>query len=136
MLQVSHKVMVTSIKHLQPTTQKCTCSLNSINFVCANVCCSQIQQSSIEQINVDSCDDLIAEENDLLKLEVKRLELEMVKIQGKALGQPTQDNRNHLVKKLASGITISRLSSQQKYKSSHHKGQEKVKKDLKAYQVL
>jgi hypothetical protein len=33
-----------------------------------------------------SCDDFIAEENDLLKLEVKRLELEMIKLQEKALG--------------------------------------------------
>jgi hypothetical protein len=54
----------------------------------------------------------------------------MVKIQGKVLRQPTQDNHNHMVKKLESGITISRLSSQQKYKSPHHKRQEKVK-DLK-----
>jgi hypothetical protein len=41
MLQVSHEVVVTSVRHFQPLTQKCTCSLNSINFVCANVCCSQ-----------------------------------------------------------------------------------------------
>jgi hypothetical protein len=70
MLQVSHKVVITSIKHFQSHTQECTCSPNLINSSCANVCCSQIQQSSVEQINVDSCDDLIAEENNLLKLEV------------------------------------------------------------------
>jgi hypothetical protein len=72
MLQVSHEIVITSVKHFQPPTQKCTCSLNFTNFVCANVCCSQSQQLSVEQINVDSCDDLIAEENDLLKLEVKK----------------------------------------------------------------
>jgi hypothetical protein len=55
----------------------------------------------------------------------------MVKLQGKALGQPTQDNCDHMVKKLESGATVTRLSSQQKYKSPHHKRQEKVKKDLK-----
>jgi hypothetical protein len=55
----------------------------------------------------------------------------MVKLQGKALGQPTQDNRDHMVNKLESGATVTRLPSQQKYKSSHHKRQEKVKKDLK-----
>jgi hypothetical protein len=85
MLQVSHKVVLTSVKHLQPPTQKCTYSLNSINFVCANVFCSQSQQSSVEKIHVDSCDDLIAEENDLLKLEVKRVELEMIKLKVKTL---------------------------------------------------
>jgi hypothetical protein len=131
MLQVSHEVVVTSVKHLQPPTQKCTCSLNSINFVYDNVCCSQSNQLSVEKINIDPCDDLIAKENDLLKLEVKRLELEMVKLQGKALGQPTQDNRDHMVNNLEPGTTVTRLSSQQKYKSPHHKRQEKVKNDLK-----
>jgi hypothetical protein len=60
MLQVSHEVVVTSVRHFQPLTQKCACSLNSISFVCANACCSQSQQSSVEQIHVDSCDDIIA----------------------------------------------------------------------------
>jgi hypothetical protein len=131
MLQVSDEVVITSVRHFQPLTQKCTCSLNSINFVYANACCSQSQQSSVEQIHVDSCDVLIDEENDLLKLEVKRLELEMIKFQGKALGQPTQDNRDHMMNKLESGTTVSRSFSQEKYKSPHHKRQEKVKNDLK-----
>jgi hypothetical protein len=55
----------------------------------------------------------------------------MIKLQGKALGQPTQDNRDHMVNKLESGTTVSRSFSQGKYKSPHHKRQEKVKKDLK-----
>jgi hypothetical protein len=84
-----HEVVVTSVKHFQPHTQECTCSPNFTNSICDNACCSQSQQSSIEQINVDSCDDLIDEENDLLKLEVQRLECERVKLKGKNLGQPT-----------------------------------------------
>jgi hypothetical protein len=48
MLQVSHEVVVTSVKHFQPPTQKCTCSLNPVNFIFANACCSQSQQSSVE----------------------------------------------------------------------------------------
>jgi hypothetical protein len=47
----------------------------------------------------------------------------MVKLQGKALGQPTQDNRDHMVNKLESGATVTRLSSQQKYKSPQQKYQ-------------
>jgi hypothetical protein len=43
MLQVSHEIVVTSVRHFQPLTQKCTCSLNSINFICANACCFQSQ---------------------------------------------------------------------------------------------
>jgi hypothetical protein len=56
----------------------------------------------------------------------------MVKVEGKALVQPTQDNHDHMVNKFESETTITRPLSRQKYKSSHHKTrQEKVKKDLK-----
>jgi hypothetical protein len=55
----------------------------------------------------------------------------MIKLQGKTLGQPTQDNRDHVVNKLESRTTVTRSFSQQKYKSPHHKRQEKVKKDIK-----
>jgi hypothetical protein len=103
--------VITSEKHFQPHTQECTCSPNLVNSICANVCCSQSQQSSVEQINVDFCD-LIAEENDLLKLEVQRLESEMVKLKGKTLGQSTQDNRDHMVNKIELGTTVTRSSSQ------------------------
>jgi hypothetical protein len=112
MLQVSHEVVVTSVKHFQPLTQKCTCLFNSINFVYANACCSQCQQSSVEQIHVDSCDDLITQENDLLKLEVQILKNEMVELKRKTLGQPTQNNRDHMVNKLELRTTVTRSSSQ------------------------
>jgi hypothetical protein len=55
----------------------------------------------------------------------------MVKLKGKTLGQPTQNNNDHMVNKLELGTTVTRSSSQQKYKYPHHKKQEKVKKDLK-----
>jgi hypothetical protein len=55
----------------------------------------------------------------------------MIKLQRKALRQPTQDNSDHMVNKLESGTTVSRSFSQGKYKSPHHKRQEKMKKDLK-----
>ena len=75
MLQVSHEVVVTSAKHFQPPTHKCTCSLKSLDCNCANPCCSQSQQPSVEQVHVDSCDDFIAQESGELKLEIKRLEM-------------------------------------------------------------
>jgi hypothetical protein len=55
----------------------------------------------------------------------------MIKLQGKTLGQPTQDNRSDMVNKLELGTIVSRSFSQEKYKSSHHKRQEKMKNDLK-----
>jgi hypothetical protein len=112
MLQVSHEVVVTSVKHLQPHIQECTCPPNLVNSICVNACCSQSQQSNDKQINVHSCDDLIVEENDLLKLEVQKLESEMVKLKGKTLGQLTQDNRDHMVNKLELGTTITRSFTQ------------------------
>jgi hypothetical protein len=62
---------------------------------------------------------------------VQRLESEMVKLKEKILGQPTQDNRDHMVNELDVGTIITRSSSQQKYKSPLHNKQEKLKKDLK-----
>jgi hypothetical protein len=55
----------------------------------------------------------------------------MVKLEGKALGQPTQNNCDHMVNKFESGTIITRPFSQQKHMSPHHKREEKVKKDLK-----
>jgi hypothetical protein len=123
MLQVSHEVVVTSVKHFQPPTQKCTCSLKSINFICANVCCSQSQQSNVEQVYVESCDDFIAKENDQLKLEVKRLE---AKLRANVLVQLTQDNYGNMVNKLELGLTTTRLASQHKDNPLHRKKQEKA----------
>jgi hypothetical protein len=62
---------------------------------------------------------------------VQRLESELVKLKEKTLGQPTQDNCDHMVIKLELETTVTRSPSQQKHKSPHHKKQEKVKKDLK-----
>jgi hypothetical protein len=122
MLQVSYEFVVASVKYFQPPTQKCTYSLNSVNFICANVCCSQSQQSSVEQIHVESCDDFLAQE--------------IVKLEGKTLVQPTQDCCDHMVNKLELGTTVNRHLSQQKYKSSYDKRQEKAKKDLKHIQCF
>jgi hypothetical protein len=55
----------------------------------------------------------------------------MVKLKGKTLGQPTQDNCDHMVNNLKLETIVTRFSSQQKHKSPHHKKQEKIKKDLK-----
>jgi predicted nuclease with TOPRIM domain len=48
MLQVPHEVVVTSVKYFQPHTQKCTCSPNFVNPICANACCPQSTQSNVE----------------------------------------------------------------------------------------
>jgi hypothetical protein len=52
------------------------------------------------QVSVETCDDQIAQENDHLKGEVKKLELEVNKLTKQAKVQPPQDNCYNMVKKL------------------------------------
>jgi hypothetical protein len=109
MLQVSHEVVIISVKHFQLHTQECASSLNFV--VCANACCSQSPQSNIEQINVDSCDDLISKENDTLKLEVKRLEQKVKVLEKQAKVRPSQDNRRNMMNKLEKGSNFTERAS-------------------------
>ena len=43
------------------------------------------------------------EENDELKREVEELKIEMIKLKSKGQVQPSQDNRDNMVKKLEKG---------------------------------
>jgi hypothetical protein len=65
LLESTHEIMVSKVKYSQPHT--CTCAPHSINLSCANSCCSQAKPSCDEHILVESCDNLIASENDELK---------------------------------------------------------------------
>jgi cell division protein FtsB len=51
-------------------------------------------------VSVETCDNQIAQENNHLKREVKKLELEVNKLKKQAKVQPPQDNCNNMVKKL------------------------------------
>ena len=62
-----------------------------------------------ENVVVESCDDLIAKENDELKQELERLMKDLYRLKGKSLEnnvQPSQDNREDMVKKLEKGSTV------------------------------
>jgi hypothetical protein len=67
LLESAHEVMVTTVKDSQPHT--CTCAQPSIDLSCANSCCSQAKPSCDEHVLVETCDSLIANENDELKRE-------------------------------------------------------------------
>jgi hypothetical protein len=47
-----------------------------------------------------------------MKREVKKLELEVNELKKQAKVQPTQDNRNNMVKKLEKGKTTPKIASQ------------------------
>jgi hypothetical protein len=104
LLESAHEVMVTIVKDSQPHT--CTCPQPSIDLSCANSCCSQAKPSCDEHVLVETCDSSIASENDELKRENEMLKMELSRLKGKGHVQPSQDNHDHMVKKLENGSTV------------------------------
>jgi hypothetical protein len=103
LLESAHEVMVTKVKDSNPHT--CTCA-PSIDLSCANSCCSQAKPSCDEHVHVETSDSFIASENDELKRENEMLKMELSRLKGKCHVQPSQDNCDHMVKKLDKGSTI------------------------------
>jgi len=82
-----------------------TSCIDLIDNSCSNPC----NEKCNENVVVESCDDLIAKENDELKQEVGRLMKDLYRLKGKGMEsnvQPSQDNRENMVKKLAKGSTV------------------------------
>jgi len=73
----------------------------------------QATNSCVEHVVAESCDDLIAKENDELKREVEELKMEMTKLKSKGQVQPSQDNRDNMVKKLEKGSNLTTSAPQQ-----------------------
>ena len=55
---------------------------------------------------MEDCNDDLALENEVLKQEVERLSQDLSKLKGKSVVQPSQDNRETMVKKLEKGSTV------------------------------
>jgi hypothetical protein len=72
------------------------------------------------------CNDDLIQENKVLKQEVERLSKELTKMKGKSIVQPSQDNRETMVKKLEKGSTV-QTSCNQVHKSNKRKPQAKKK---------
>jgi hypothetical protein len=104
LLESTHEVMVTKVKNTQPHT--CTCALHSIDLSWARSYFSQAKPSCDEHVLVETCDDLIASENDELKRENELLKMELSRLKGKGNVQPSQDNHENMVKKFDKGSTI------------------------------
>ena len=96
--------MVTKIKDSKPHT--CTCAPPSIDLSCANSCSSQAKPSCDEHVLVETCDSFIASENNELKRENEILKMELSRLKSKGHVQPSQDNRDHMVKKLEKESTV------------------------------
>jgi hypothetical protein len=96
--------MLATVKSSQPHT--CTCAPQSIDLSFANSCCSQAKPSCDEHVLVETCDSLIASENDELKRENEMLKIELSRLKGKGHVQPSQDNRDYMMKKLEKGSIV------------------------------
>ncbi|KAG2655193.1 hypothetical protein PVAP13_1NG547001 [Panicum virgatum] len=112
-LQVANEIVMTSVTSYQPLTHTCTCSQIQIMLSCDKLCCSQATNSCVEHVVAESCDDLIVKENDELKREVEELKIEMIKLKSKGQVQPSQDNRDNMVKKLEKGSNSTNFAPQQ-----------------------
>jgi hypothetical protein len=115
-LEIAHEVVLSSVKYLQPLTPICTCSLVNNEFACTKPCCTQASQSSIEHVFVETCDDLIAQENDELKQEVEKLKRDLYVFKEESQVQPSQDNRDDVAKKIEKGSTVTSSTPQQHIK--------------------
>jgi hypothetical protein len=67
LLESAHEVIATKVKDSQPHI--CTCAPHSIDLSYANSCYSQAKSLCDELVLVETCDSLIASENDELKRE-------------------------------------------------------------------
>jgi hypothetical protein len=96
-------------KTLKASTSKCCERCYNVDL---NALCDQSQPSKVEQVIIKSCDEAIGKESDHLKIEGKRLELEVNKLKRQAKVQPTQDNHRNMMKKLDMGTIATKLASQ------------------------
>jgi hypothetical protein len=104
MLEMAHEVVLTNFKSYQPHI--CTCTQIETILSCANKCCSQESQSSIELEFPGTSNVSYAKENNELKEENERLRRSLTKLKGKCHAQPSQDNHDNLVKKLEKGTIV------------------------------
>jgi hypothetical protein len=109
MLDIAHEFMLTNLKTYQP--HKCTCTQIETILPCANNCCSQASQTSIELEISGISNGSITKEKEKFKEEVGRLRRSVRQLRRKCYAQPSQDNRENMVKKLEKGTIVASTSS-------------------------
>jgi hypothetical protein len=73
---------------------------------------SNSNEAPTSQVSVETSDEVVAQENDQLKLEVMRLEQMVSELVKQAKVRPSQDNRRNMVNNLEKGSTITNQVSQ------------------------
>jgi hypothetical protein len=92
--------VIENLKSQQP--HPCTCIQIETILPCANACCSSTSKPSFELKFTGTKDDTCQE----LKEENERLKMSLTQLKGKCAAQPSQDNCDHMVKKLETGLTV------------------------------
>jgi hypothetical protein len=100
MLNIAYEVVIENLKFQQP--HSCTCIQIETILPCANTCCLSTSKSSFELEFSGTKDDTYQE----LKEENERLKMSLTQLKGKCTAQPSQDNCDHMVKKLETGSTM------------------------------
>jgi hypothetical protein len=100
MLDIAHEVVIENLKSQQP--HSCTCIQIETILSCANACCSSASKSSFELEFLETKDDPCQE----IKEENKRLRMSLTQLKGNCTAQSSQDNDDHMVKKLETGTTV------------------------------
>jgi hypothetical protein len=98
-LNIAHEVVIENLKSQQP--HSCTCIQIETTLPCANACCQSTSKSSFELKSAGASDDTYQN----LKEENERLIRSLTLLKGKCIAQPSQDNCDHMVKKLETGTT-------------------------------
>jgi hypothetical protein len=99
-LNIAHEVVIENLKSQQP--HSCTCIQIKTALPCANACCPSTSKTSFDLGFAGTQDDTYQK----LKEENERLKMSLTQLKGKCIAQPSQDNRDHMVKKLEKGTTV------------------------------
>jgi hypothetical protein len=99
-LNIAHEVVIENLKSEQPHSW--TCVQIETMLPCANACCSPTSKSFFE-LESPRIDDISYQE---LKEENEKLRTSLTQLKGKCIAQPSQDNRDDMVKKLETGTTV------------------------------
>ena len=78
-----------------------TSCIDLVDESCSNSC----NEKCYKNVFVESLDDIIAKENDELKQEVQWLMKDLARMKAKSI-EPSQDNREDMVKKFEKGSTV------------------------------
>jgi hypothetical protein len=124
-LDIAHEVVIENLKSQQP--HSCTCIQIETTLPCANACCPSTSKSSFELEFAGTKDDTYQK----LKEENERLKMSLTQLKGKCIAQPSQDNHDHMVKKLETGTTVACTKSlEENVKDSRITKRRKQKKKI------